>query len=118
MVGVGKGVKGDAYVEITVKPSAEFNRVENDLESTLSISFAEAILGGEVKAPTLDGSVLLKVPPKVSSGTRLRIKGKGVPITASTRGDQFCILKITVPATVDLELTSAVEAWLKRQEKI
>ena len=60
--GHGKGAAGDAFVEIDVKPSDLFVRHENDLESELPITLQEAILGGEVQAPTIDGSVMLKIP--------------------------------------------------------
>ncbi len=114
--GVGKAPSGDAYIELNVKPSALFKRQGNDLEVDLPISFAEAILGGEVKVPTIDGSVLLKIPQGVSSGARLRVSGKGV-INASTgkRGDQYVVLKLVSPQNIDNDLKQAVESWSKRQ---
>lgn len=113
--GTGKGPAGDAFVEISVKVSENFKRVGNDLEMELPISFSEAILGGEVKTPTLEGSVLLRIPAGVSTGARLRIKGKGVPIPGGTRGDQFVVLKIMIPKTIDSELTRSLEEWTKRE---
>lgn len=113
--GTGKGPAGDAFVEISVKASDTFKRIGNDLEMALPISFSEAILGGEVKTPTLDGSVLLKIPSGVSTGARLRIKGKGVPMPGGARGDQFVLLKIMVPKGVDSDFTRSVEEWSKRE---
>lgn len=112
--GSGKAPPGDAYVELNVKPSALFRRDGRDLEVELPVSFAEAVLGAEVKVPTIDGSVLLKIKPGVSSGTRLRVAGKGVPM-GDKRGDQFVVIKIMVPAGVDADLKQAVESWSKRQ---
>ena len=112
--GSGKAPPGDAYVELNVKPSALFRRDGRDLEVELPISFAEAVLGAEVKVPTIDGSVLLKIKPGVSSGTRLRVAGKGVPM-GDKRGDQFVVLKILVPTSVDADLKQAMESWNKRQ---
>lgn len=114
--GSGKAQAGDAYVELNVKPSPLFKRQGNDLEVELPISIAEAIVGGEVKVPTIDGSVLLKIPPGVSSGARLRISGKGVVQTGSgKRGDQYVVLKLISPPNIDADLKQAVESWSKRQ---
>ena len=114
-VGVGKGPAGDLFIEIKVKPSALFKRNGNHVEMEFPISFAEAILGGEVRVPTLDGSILLKIPPSISSGQKLRVAGKGVPAHGPEKaGDQHVSLKIITPPTVDEELKTAVKAWSER----
>ncbi len=109
---------GDIYVQLNVKPSAIFKRVGKDIEVELPVSFSDAILGAEVKVPTVDGSILMKIPAKVNSDQKLRLKGKGVfdPVT-KLRGDQFAILKIKMPDNVDDEFRKAVEDWSKRQTK-
>lgn len=112
--GTGKAPPGDVYVELNVKPSALFKREGQNIEIELPISFGEAILGTEVKVPTIDGSVLLKIPAGVSSGARLRIAGKGVAV-AGKRGDQYVAIKILIPPAVDSELKQAVDAWSKRE---
>jgi DnaJ-class molecular chaperone len=99
-----------------VRPSNFFKREGNDIEIELPISVSEAILGGEVKTPTIDGSILLKIPPHVSSGQKLRVPGKGVPsLKGGKRGDQIVSLKIVTPPSVDSEFKQAVEAWSTRQ---
>ena len=114
--GHGKGAPGDAYVEIQVRPSSTFRRMGDDLEIEMPISFAEAILGGEIRTPTIDGAVHLKIPTGVSAGARLRVAGKGVPTANGKRGDQYVVLRIVMPtAPIDDELRMAVEAWTKRQ---
>jgi DnaJ-class molecular chaperone len=113
--GIGKGPPGDAYVELNIRPSPIFKREGRDLEVELPISFSEAILGGEVRAPTIDGSVMLKVPAGVSSGARLRVAGKGVQ-SGDKRGDQYVVLKIMVPSSVDADLKQALESWTKREK--
>lgn len=115
-VGRGKGPAGDAYVQLNVRPSKLFRREKNDLEIELPVSLSEAVLGGEVKVPTVDGWVLLKIPPQVSSGQRLRIPGKGVPsVGGGKRGDQFVVLKVITPTELDADFKLAVESWSKRQ---
>jgi DnaJ-class molecular chaperone len=115
--GSGQASAGDAYIQLNVRPSKLFKREQNDLEIELPISLSEAVLGSEVKVPTIDGSVLLKIPPQVNSGQRLRISGKGVPITGTTqRGNQFVILKIlNTPVTIDEEFKQAIKSWSDRQ---
>jgi DnaJ-class molecular chaperone len=101
---------GDAYIEIKVKPLAGFTRVGNDIETELPISFIEAIMGAEVKVNTLDGAVMLNVPAGVSTGNKLRVRGKGMAIP-NTPGDQIVVLKIVVPKKIDPELQAAIKAW-------
>jgi DnaJ-class molecular chaperone len=106
---------GDVLIEVTVKPSPVFQRVGNHIETEISISIADALLGGEVKVPTLDGSVLLTIPAGVSSGQKLRVAGKGVSAKGSeVAGDQRVVLKIITPKEIDQEFKLAIEAWKKR----
>lgn len=105
--GLGSGGPGDAYVEISVKPQKNFTRVGDNIEIEIPISFQEALLGGEVKIPTLDGQILLKIPPGTNTGSRLRVKGKGVARTAN-KGDQIAIVKIVLPKKIDSAFQDAV----------
>lgn len=106
--GSGRGVPGDAYVEIKIRPLEGFSRHGDDIETELPISFMEAITGAEVEVPTIDGNVLLKIPPGVSSGTKLRIKGKGAGV-GEKRGAQIVVLKIVMPKEVNPSLKAAIE---------
>lgn len=107
---------GDVYIELVVTPSPIFKREENDLFIELPISIPEAILGAEIKVPTVDGLVLLKIPPGVSSGSKLRLSGKGV-LNASTqkRGDQYVVLKVVSPPNADADIRQAIQSWNQRQ---
>jgi DnaJ-class molecular chaperone len=109
--GEGGAPAGDAYVEIAVPPSPVFRRSGDDLERELPLSLSEAVLGGEVRVPTLDGAVLLKIPPGVSSGARLRIRGKGVPDRSGGRGDLYAVTRIVLPKEVDSGLADAIRDW-------
>lgn len=108
--GVDKGLAGDAYIEITVRPLHGFKRVGRDIETEVSVSFIEALLGAEIKVPTVSGSVLLKIPTGANTGSRLRLSGKGVAI-GPDRGDQIVVLKVLMPKKVDPELESIVRGW-------
>jgi DnaJ-class molecular chaperone len=94
--GIGKGAPGDAYIEISIKPSPHFIREGQNIISEVPISFFEAIQGAEIEVETIDGPVLLKVPPGVSSGTKLRIKQKGAG-AGDKRGNHLVSLKIVMP---------------------
>jgi DnaJ-class molecular chaperone len=107
---------GDVYVQLHVRPSPVFKRVGKDLEIELPISLSDALLGAQVKVPTIDGSILMNVPANVKSGQKLRAKGKGVPDPkTSSRGDQIVALHINMPDKVDAEFRQAIEAWRNRQ---
>ncbi len=98
---------GDAYVEISVNDLAGYRRVGNNIETELVLSFQEAILGAEVKVQTIDGQVMMQVPAGTSTGSRLRIRGKGIK-TSSARGDQIAIIKIVLPKIISSALKKAI----------
>ena len=106
--GNGRGAPGDAYVEINVRPLPGFTRHGKDIEMEVPISFLDAITGTEMEVPTIEGNVLLKIPSGVSSGTRLRIKGKGAG-EGENRGHQIVVLKIVMPKEIDPALRTAAE---------
>jgi len=70
----------------------------------------EAVLGGKVRVPTLDGPVTLTVPPKTNGGQTLRLKGKGLP-RAGGRGDLLVTLKIVLPEGGDKDLEALMKTW-------
>jgi DnaJ-class molecular chaperone len=114
--GHGKAHAGDAYIQLQVRPSETFKREGSNVEIELPISLSEAILGAEVKVPTIDGNILLKIPPQSNSGQKLRVPGKGVTILKSSkRGDQIVTLKIVIPPRIDQEFKNAVKSWSERQ---
>lgn len=111
--GIGSGAPGDAYVEISIKPDEHFKREGMDLVTELSISFFEALMGAEVEVPTLDGSVMVKIPSGVSTGTKLRIKKKGVAFERG-RGHLIIILKVVMPKEVPGALKQTVSELSKK----
>ncbi len=94
----GQGIDGgDLYLKITVA-SHPFFRVEGtDIYCELPITPSEAVLGGKISVPTLDGLVNMKVPPGVTSGQKLRLAGKGYPNGTGDRGDQLVEIQIVAP---------------------
>lgn len=109
--GMGSGAAGDLYVEIIVRPSDVFVRNENNIESEVPVSLQVALLGGELNVQTVDGSVMLNVPQHSNTGTKLRIRGKGVPSDKGIRGDHIVKLKVMLPDPPDPKLDSLVREW-------
>lgn len=91
-------VSGDLYVEISIKPHDIFEREENDIHCTASISFVQAALGDEIEVPTLKGKAKLTIPPGTQGGTLFKMSGKGIPqLQGFGAGHQYVKVEIDVP---------------------
>ena len=106
----GEGPPGDALAQIVVDQHRYFTREGDDIHVELPITVKEAALGGEVRAPTTTGSVMLRVPKGANTGDTLRLKGKGVKARGRT-GDEFVRLKVVMPKPPDPELEAFLENW-------
>ncbi len=97
--GIGGGASGDLYLEVEVLPHSLFEREGDDLRCEVPISLYTAVLGGEVKVPTLSGNVMLKIPAGTQGGRTFRLQGKGMPSLRNPqkRGDLYARLRIQVP---------------------
>ena len=105
------GPAGDLLVEIHIRPHERFGRSGNHLTVTVPVTFAEAVLGGDIDVPTLDGStVILRLKPGTQSGSRHRVKGKGIHTSFKRGGDQHGDLIVTVEVDVPTTLTDAQRA--------
>ncbi len=110
--GTAGGPPGDALIEVKVAPHPLFERDGRDIHLELPVTIGEAVLGAKIKVPTIDGEVTLTIPKNASSGTLLRLKGRGIGDGRSgRRGDQYVKVKIVLPAKPDPELERAVEEW-------
>lgn len=108
--GRGGGPAGDLLIVCQVQPHRYFRRAGNDIVIDVPISIQEAVLGGTVDVPTLHGTMTMKVPPGVASGTRLRLKGKGVPAgDGRPLGDQYAVIQIVPPKNLTNEQKQAFE---------
>jgi DnaJ-class molecular chaperone len=106
---------GDLYVRVRIRPHPYFRREGQDLLVDVPISLAEAVLGGKVDVPTIDGMITLTVPPGSSSGQRLRLRGKGLPSPGGgERGDQYVELKVIVPRNIDDQSKQLIEDFARR----
>ena len=113
----GQGTTGgDALVEVKIKTHPTFKREGRDIHVEVPISLGEAVMGGKIEAPTVHGPVTITVPQNANSGTRMRLKGKGVAATKrDPAGDQYVTLKLMLPKTPDPELEEFVKAWAAKK---
>ncbi len=103
--GQNGGPRGDLLVEVNVARHPIFQRQDMNIFSTVSISFAVAALGGDIRIKTVDGDVIYTVKPGTKTDTKVRLKGKGVPSLRNpqTRGDHYVTLVIQTPEKLSRE---------------
>lgn len=114
--GSNGGPAGDLLVKVRIAPHPWFRREGSDLFVDVPITVTEAALGARVDVPTLsEGRVSVTVPPGTSSGTRLRLREKGIvrPGTRQ-RGDLFAVIKIVVPKDLDETSRRLLEEFAER----
>jgi molecular chaperone DnaJ len=109
--GTRGGPAGNLYVLVRVRADDLFGRSGDNLTLAVPITFAEAVLGTDLRVPTLDGPVTLRVPPGTPSGRTLRARGRGVQRRDGTTGDLLVTLEVVVPEKVSKEARSALETF-------
>ncbi|MEM9003391.1 MAG: J domain-containing protein [Cyanobacteria bacterium P01_F01_bin.86] len=119
----GQGIGGgNLYLRIEVEPHPFFRLIDNDVFCRIPITPSEAVLGGSIDVPTLSGAVQLAIPGGVQTGKRLRLAGRGFPISRERRGDQIVEVEIVVPPQLsDRERTlyeelKAIETFAPRAQ--
>jgi curved DNA-binding protein len=97
--GIAGGSSGDLYLEVNILPHSVFEREGDDLRCEVPVNLYTAVLGGEVKVPTLSGDVMLNIPPETQGGRTFRLRGKGMPglRNPKKRGDLYARLRVQVP---------------------
>src|SRR5579863_433809 len=112
--GLGSGPPGDALIEVHIAPHPFFRRDGDDIHLELPVSLAEAVLGARVAVPTVTGPVTMTIPRGSDTGTRLRLRGKGIHRKrrgAETTGDQYVTLRVVIGASDDPELAAFLKDW-------
>jgi molecular chaperone DnaJ len=113
--GTNGGPPGDLYVVVHVAPHAIFGRSgKQDLTVKVPITFAEAALGAQVKVPTLESTVTVKVAPGTQSGKTVRVRGKGVQRGSGEPGALLVTFDVVVPTELDDDAKQAVEALAEK----
>jgi DnaJ-class molecular chaperone len=106
----GAGGNGDVLITVHIADDPRFKREGADLRLELPITLYEAVLGSQVRVPTLDGAVSLTIPPGTSSGRVFRLRGKGLP-QKSGAGDLFATARIVLPEEHDPALEELMRTW-------
>ena len=110
--GVNGGPAGNLNVEVNVRPHPIFKRNGFDVECDVPITFAQAVLGDTIEVPTIDGNVKLTVSEGTQSGTKQRLKGKGIKrLQRDGRGDQYVNLKVEVPKNLTKKQKDLLRAF-------
>ena len=111
--GKNGGPRGDLLVEVIVSRNPAFERQDMNIFSNASISFGIAALGGDVRIKTVDGDIIYTVAPGTQTGTRIRLKGKGVPSirNKAVRGDHYVTLIVNTPTGLSKEAKEALRKF-------
>jgi molecular chaperone DnaJ len=96
--GAHGGPAGDVYIITRVRPHGYFERKGDNLHSTAKVSVKEAALGEKIEIPTVDGMVMLNIPPGIQTGQQMKLKGKGVPnFGGAGVGDHYVTIEVVTP---------------------
>jgi curved DNA-binding protein len=100
--GVNSGPAGDLYIKFSVADDPRFKRKGSDLFNTIKLDLYTAVLGGEITADTLTGKVKVKVGPETQNGTKVKLKGKGLPVYKKENefGDLYLNYEIQIPVNL------------------
>lgn len=117
--GKNGGPSGDLYINIRVAPHSIFKRKDYDIYIDQHISFGNAVLGTEIKVPTVDGDVKYTIPSGTQPGTVFRLRGKGVPVVNGRgRGDQYVNVIVDVPKTLNEKQKAALKMFMMASGEI
>lgn len=110
--GSNGGPAGDVIVHVTVKQDAVFERDGYDVYVKIPITYSQAVLGAEIEVPTVDGKVAQKIPDGTQSGTKFRLRGKGIQyLNGRGRGDQYVIVEVEIPKKLSRTQREALKAF-------
>jgi DnaJ-class molecular chaperone len=110
LAGPPGGTAGDALITVRIAPHRHFKPEGTNLRVEVPITLYEAVLGGKVRVPTLDGAVELAIPPGTNAGRTFRLKGKGMKSKSGT-GDLFATVRVVLPDAPDPEFEALMRTW-------
>ena len=115
MPGQNGGGAGSLLLEVTVQSKPGFERKGMDIYTTVEIPFETAVLGGETIVPTLSGRVSCKIKEGTQSGTKIRLKGKGIVSmkNPSQKGDEYAVIRIRVPRNLSADAKQKLQEYAK-----
>ncbi|EIE26272.1 DnaJ-domain-containing protein, partial [Coccomyxa subellipsoidea C-169] len=114
----GAGEPGDLLLQVEVEPSPIFQREGNDVSVQRSIDFTDAILGRDLRVPTLEGEADVRVRPGTQPGDRLRMRGYGIPHgVTGVQGDQYVVLNVRLPREVNEQQRRLLENFREEEQQ-
>ena len=113
--GIGGGEAGDLFLKVTVGEKQGFERKGNDVYTTINVPFSTAVCGGEAVIKTLYGNVICKIREGMQSGSKIRLRGKGIVSmkNPSVRGDQYVTIQIQVPQNLNYTAKEKLHEYAK-----
>lgn len=109
---VPNGEPGDLYVRVNVEPHPIFGSAgDGDVSLVVPVTYPEAALGAKIEVPTLDGSVMVKIPGGTVSGKTLRVRGRGAPKAKGGSGDLLVKIEVEVPRKLNRKEKEALEQF-------
>jgi curved DNA-binding protein len=110
--GQNGGPAGDLYLIIQVLPDNTFERAGDDLHIEVPVDIFTAIAGGEIRIPTLERPLILKIPPRTNAGRSFRLRGKGMPHLGDSkrRGDLFAMVRLVLPEPLSDQEVNSIRA--------
>jgi DnaJ-class molecular chaperone len=110
----GNGGRGDLYLVVEVLPHAKFQREGSDLLTEVSATLPQAMLGAELSVPTMEGSVIMRIPAGTQGGTTFRLRGKGMPdLRGKGTGDELVKVSVEIPRNLSSRQKELVEELAK-----
>ncbi|BDA41183.1 Chaperone protein DnaJ [Coccomyxa sp. Obi] len=115
----GAGEPGDLLLQVEVEPSPIFQRDGNDVSVSRTIDFVDAILGSDLRVPTLEGEADVRVRPGTQPGDRLRMRGYGIPHVhnPSRKGDQYVVLNVRLPRDINEQQRRLLESFREEEQQ-
>ena len=115
MAGFMGGAAGDAYIELHIEPDAHFVRKDDNVHIDVPVTLKEAMLGAKIEVPTISGPVSVTVPKGSNTGTKMRLKERGLKnAKTGVRGHQYVSLKVVLPVGEEPELMAFLDGWTPR----
>jgi molecular chaperone DnaJ len=110
--GANGGPSGDVIVVVTVKPDPVLQRRDYDVFVTVPITYSQAVFGADIVVPTVDGKVQYSIPEGTQSGTRFRLRSKGIKyLNGRGRGDEYVTVSVEIPKKLNREQKKALESF-------
>lgn len=112
----GRGRSGDLYLRVRFEQHPDYRVEGSDLLAEVEVPVAKLVLGTELHVPTPEGAVKLKIPAATQPGRKFRLKGRGMPSSATARGDLYVQVEAVLPATLTAEERAHWEALARLSE--